>query len=404
MQPRTTPSDSSSLGDMLHPPDYRPPVLHVVLVSTELLGRIPPLGLTPAWLALAAIACWPWGELRIPVAAASVLLTVVDGTSLALLPRLGRSYGAVTPPLLALTLVRTGITLLFGLLWPTPPGLFGVVSIQVVIAAVSLYATWVEPFHLEVTKAELISPKLDAGSSVRLLHISDLHVERLTRREGTLLATVKRLDPDLIVLTGDYLNLSCVRDPDAHNDARELLNGICKGSACPVVAVTGSPPIDLRGVVPDIFEGLDVDWLLDDVRELTIRNQTIRLAGLTCTRDRDRDGSRLRRLHSGASSQEVFTLLLYHSPDLMPEAVELGVDLYLCGHTHGGQLRLPLFGALLTSSEFGKRYEMGRYEQGKTTLYVSRGVGMEGLGAPRARFLSPPEIILWTLWGEVDGH
>ena len=92
-----------------------------------------------------------------------------------------------------------------------------------------------------------------------------------------------------------------------------------------------------------------------------------------------------------------FTLLLYHSPDLMPEAVELGIDLYLCGHTHGGQIRLPLLGAVLTSSDFWKRYEMGRYEEGKTTLYVSRGLGLEEKGAPHARFLAPPEIILWTL-------
>jgi predicted MPP superfamily phosphohydrolase len=83
----------------------------------------------------------------------------------------------------------------------------------------------------------------------------------------------------------------------------------------------------------------------------------------------------------------------------MPEAVELGVDLYLCGHTHGGQIRLPGFGALITSSEFWKRYEMGRYEENGTTLYVSRGLGMEGLGAPRARFLSRPEIIEWRLSG-----
>jgi predicted MPP superfamily phosphohydrolase len=72
--------------------------------------------------------------------------------------------------------------------------------------------------------------------------------------------------------------------------------------------------------------------------------------------------------------------------------------LYLRHHILGrGQVRLPHFGALITSSDFWKRYEMGRYKEGGTTLYVSRGPGMEGLGAPRARFLAPPEIVLWTL-------
>lgn len=94
-----------------------------------------------------------------------------------------------------------------------------------------------------------------------------------------------------------------------------------------------------------------------------------------------------------------FTLLLYHSPDLMPEAARAGVDLFLAGHTHGGQIRLPLIGALVTSSIYWKRYEMGLYTEGHTRLYVSRGIGMEGLGAPRARFLCPPEIELFELRG-----
>ena len=87
-------------------------------------------------------------------------------------------------------------------------------------------------------------------------------------------------------------------------------------------------------------------------------------------------------------------ILLYHSPYLFPLAAELGIDLHLAGHTHGGQLRLPLFGALVTSSAFWKRYEAGLYRKGASTLYVSRGIGVEGKGAPRARFLAPPEVVL----------
>ncbi len=52
---------------------------------------------------------------------------------------------------------------------------------------------------------------------------------------------------------------------------------------------------------------------------------------------------------------------------------------------------------------YGKRFEAGRYALGKTMLYVSRGTGMEGKGAPRVRFLCPPEIVLWEICGE-DGH
>jgi predicted MPP superfamily phosphohydrolase len=373
------------------PPGYGVRPLHIALVLTDLLGRIHPLMLTPAWLALAAIACWPWGGLRLPAAALSLAFTLADGVSLALLPRLGRSFGPITPSLLALVL-----TFAAGLLWTTWPSLLLTAVLQLGIWAASCYATWIEPFRIGVTQAELHSPKLDGHAPLRLLHISDLHVERITPREQTLLRMVEEIAPDAIVLTGDYLNLAYVYDAKAQAEAHDLLARLCDITPGPVYATTGSPPVDRSDVVPLIFKDLPITWLPDIIEELHINGHTIRIAGLRCTRERRLDAPRLRRLLDGHSGHE-FTLLLYHSPDLMPEAVELGVDLYLCGHTHGGQIRLPLIGALITSSDFWKRYEMGRYEEGRTTLYVSRGLGMEGLGAPRARFLAPPEIVLWTL-------
>jgi len=115
--------------------------------------------------------------------------------------------------------------------------------------------------------------------------------------------------------------------------------------------------------------------------------------GVACSHRHAQDAERLIQAMENAL-QDTFTLLLYHSPDLIEGAAAHEIDLYLAGHTHGGQIRLPLFGALFTASTYGKRYEMGRYQMGDTTLYVSRGLGMEGMGAPRARFLCPPEVVL----------
>ena len=388
-------------------PKYNPGLLHIALVLSGSLGRIPPLALTPAWLALAAVACWPWAvgarftlaplaPLALTVAILSLCFTLADGIGLALLPRAGRSFGPITPPLLALTLGHTSLTFAAGLFWATQPGLLLTIALHLAISGAFLYATWIEPFSIGVTQAKLRSPKLDDHTPLRLLHITDLHVERITSRERELLRLVEELAPDAILITGDYLNLSSVHDARAQADVRDLLARLCASVRGPVYAITGSPPVDLSDIVPAIFEGLPITWLLDAVEELRINGHALRLAGLRCTHERHADIPRLRRLLDG-NPKRAFTLLLYHSPDLMPEAAELGVDLYLCGHTHGGQIRLPLFGALVTSSHFGKRYEMGRYEENGTALYVSRGLGMEGMGAPRARFLAPPEVVLWTL-------
>jgi predicted MPP superfamily phosphohydrolase len=380
------------------PPGYSPNLLHTSLVVAGIVGRISPLALMPAWLSLAAVACWPWQDLRLTAGITALAFTLADGIGLALLPQTGRSFGPVTPPLLALTLIRTAIFVTTGLVWNGWPGLLLVLGLNLAILAASLYATWVEPFRVEVTRITHHSSKLMGNAPLRLLHITDLHVERITARERKLLKRVEELSPDAILLTGDYLILGAIDDPIAQAESHDVLAGLCQaaGPQCPIYAITGSPPVDLADIVPAIYWDLPITWLLDEVKEIHLKGHTLQLVGLRCTRKRDIDAPRLRHLLDGRS-EDRFTVLLYHSPDLMPEAVALGVDLYLCGHTHGGQLRLPLFGALVTSSEFGKRYEMGRYEQGDTTLYVGRGLGVEGLGAPRARFLAPPEIVLWTL-------
>ena len=100
-----------------------------------------------------------------------------------------------------------------------------------------------------------------------------------------------------------------------------------------------------------------------------------------------------------------FTLLLMHSPDGIAEAVTRGVDVVLSGHTHGGQVRLPFFGAPHTHTHLGRRMSDGYYagrrlrraigiRPGRTQLYVTRGLGVSGLAL---RFLAPPELTLITL-------
>ena len=90
------------------------------------------------------------------------------------------------------------------------------------------------------------------------------------------------------------------------------------------------------------------------------------------------------------------TLLLYHFPDAAHLAAKHGIDLYCCGHTHGGQVALPFYGALVTLSRFGKRYEAGLYRVQDTWLYVNRGIGTEG-STPRVRFCARPEVTVIDL-------
>mgnify|MGYP000843948011 CR=1 FL=1 len=381
------------------PPDRagKNSLVHRLFILTAWFSELEPVKLLPLWGLCIAGAGYPWGQHWVVGSGAAAATLILDWLTLRLLPAKQLSWGPVTPPLLALTVLRVGLSWLLAWLMPGTSGVLLLLILQSGLSAISFYATWIEPFHVHTTQQHLAFSAHPTGTPLRLLHISDIHYEGMSPRESALLAHVEALKPDLIVLTGDYLNLSSVHDPEAQAGVRALLSQLHAPGG--VYAITGSPAVDVTDVVPHIFEGLPICWLNDEITPVSWHGLDFWLMGVRCTLHPERDSAMLKQLKASIPSAAPI-LLLYHTPDLMPDAAHLDIDLYLAGHTHGGQLRLPLYGAIFTSSRWGKRYEMGRYQERDTTLYVSRGLGLEGLGAPRARFLAPPEIILWELQGD----
>ena len=315
------------------------------------------------------------------------LFLLGDWALIAQLTRAGKSFGPTHTPTLLLALMRLPFALL-----PLPLALFFEAAGTLLV----IYSFWVEPHTIRVTYQKLRTPKLKRGAPIRILHLGDLHIERITGRERMLNRLVKELKPDLIVFTGDILNLSYLEDPTAQEQAHQIMGEW--QADCGVYAVTGSPAVDRLNIFSEIVEGLPLHWLRGEEKMVEVKGQTIHLLGLTCTHKPFEDAPLLEKLT--AESGGGFTILLYHSPDLAPNAAQNGkVDLQLSGHTHGGQVRLPLIGALFAGSLYGKRFEAGRYPVGPLTLYVTRGIGMEGKVAPRVRFLCPPEVIMWEIEG-----
>jgi predicted MPP superfamily phosphohydrolase len=93
------------------------------------------------------------------------------------------------------------------------------------------------------------------------------------------------------------------------------------------------------------------------------------------------------------SARSLFRVLLSHTPDYLPWARQEQYNLMLAGHNHGGQIRLPGLGALITPSSYGSRYASGLYHEPPTLLHVSRGLS----GLPPLRLNCPPEIALLVL-------
>ncbi|MBN1264068.1 MAG: metallophosphoesterase [Anaerolineales bacterium] len=300
------------------------------------------------------------------------------------LPLFRISYGPAKPPTLMLALLRLPFSLL-----PFGENLV----FQIIGTVLVIYGFWIEPRQLRLTHQKLTAEGFKPARPLRLLHLGDLHFERKTRREDQLLEMVRELQPDVILFSGDFLSYSYTYDRETWSAANAFLRSF--SAPLGVFCVRGSPPVDPEPVLGEILQGTEFVRLQNEYRTVPFGEENFDLIGVNCSHNPEQDRELLQQAATGSHAS--LKILLYHSPDLAPEAAEAGITLQLSGHTHGGQVRLPGFGALYAASLYGKRFESGRYQLGGLTLYVTRGLGLEGKGAPRVRFLCPPEVVLWEI-------
>ena len=143
----------------------------------------------------------------------------------------------------------------------------------------------------------------------------------------------------------------------------------------------------------DLFGGTGVHELAARGETIDVRGQRVFVGGVAVEREH------LVSQVLAEAPRDAYRIFLHHYPDAIEAAAQAGADLYLAGHTHGGQIALPFYGALVTFSRYGKRFEAGRYRVGATDMYVSRGIGMEGGSMPRVRFGARPELAIIDVIG-----
>lgn len=243
------------------------------------------------------------------------------------------------------------------------------------------YGGLYERHHLGLTRADVPCAALPPGlDGLRIGLITDTHYSAFTSLSfiERAVAMVQQDAPDLIVLGGDYVthqHARYIRDAATPFARLEARHG--------VFAVLGNHDDGIE--VPRVLGRAGVT-VLDDARtRLSVRGETIDLIGLEYW---TRSLESLRRLARGRAP---FTILLAHDPRRLREAAELRLPLVLSGHTHGGQIALPIVGALAA-----RKYPVaeGLAREGATSLFVSRGVGTVLLPC---RIECPPEVAILTL-------
>jgi predicted MPP superfamily phosphohydrolase len=279
--------------------------------------------------------------------------------------------------------------------------LIGIVAVGVICVA---YGVVVERRAYRLVRRDLAILPAGAPETLRVLHLSDLHFVRGDDRKARFLASLP--PADVTVVTGDFL-----AEPDAVETAVEavrasrgrLASWFVLGSNDYFVPRPVSPLRYLirrrkprrarRGRWRELVEGLRADgWVdLTNVRsEIDLDGLPVELLGLDDAHIRRHDLRVVPR-----RSPERFGIAVMHSPDSAPEAVACGYGLVVAGHTHGGQVRMPLVGALVTNSHLPRRVASGLIRLGEGFLHVSPGLGTSKF-AP-FRFLCPPEATLLEL-------
>lgn len=266
------------------------------------------------------------------------------------------------------------------------------------VPAVALLAGfgWYENRTIRTSVYRLESARLpEAFSGLRIAQLSDLHGAVFGRENARLLAAVRGAEPDIIALTGD------LADEYAPDDGLgAFLRALCE--IAPVFYVTGNHewvmPRAQRRALLALLDACGVVRLQNEYRLLRRGGESIVIAGVDDPNgplDQKTPAQLMREVRDGAG-EDAYVLMLAHRNDQLPLWAELGADTVLCGHGHGGIIRLPLLGPV-----FGTHYELfpddaeGVYRQGGTAQVVSRGLG-QSRRIP-FRLMNRPELTLVIL-------
>jgi uncharacterized protein len=276
--------------------------------------------------------------------------------------------------------------------WPTKARRsalrFLVWCLLLVICALS-YAKFIEPNWIEINSLQLTLPHLSSEfDGYRIVQISDIHRDKWMTQERfqKIISLVNEQKPDLIAITGDLVTHF---SPSIIPTLKFVLDKFTAKDQ--TVAVLGNHDYlnNSKAIIQAIEEG-GITYLNNAVYTLHRGSAMLHIAGV----DDVWLGEPRLDLVLKQLPNEGAAILLAHEPDFADISAVTGrFDLQLSGHSHGGQVRLPLLTEMVLP-RFGRKYYSGRYQVGNMIQYTNRGVGMSDT---HLRFAARPEITVFTL-------
>jgi predicted MPP superfamily phosphohydrolase len=245
-----------------------------------------------------------------------------------------------------------------------------------------------ECLTLSIDRKQLALPRLPAElEGLTIAHLSDLHMTGSLDCDffSYVARQVNDLRPDVIAITGDIIeNESC------RPWLEESLGQLCAPLGVYFILGNHDLFIDVKQTRDDLTSAglisLSGRWIRADWNGAAVTMGGNELPWL-------RPAPPLEELPLRRPDAPEFRLVLCHSPDQFRWCQEADADLALAGHTHGGQIQLPLLGVIASPSAFGTRYACGVFRRGNTVMHVSRGIA----GETPLRWRCPPELALLQL-------
>ncbi len=243
--------------------------------------------------------------------------------------------------------------------------------------------------NIEIKNVTLIFEDLPpAFNGFKILHISDLHIGAIEGLEDILIRIIRPLSFDLCVITGDFRLDTTGSFGQVIPAMKKLLETVHPEYG--VLAVLGNH--DTYKIV-EFLEPSGMRFLLNETINIEKENQRLRITGTDDTFYYYTDMA----MHALEDTPGEFSIALSHTSELSDVAAENHYKLYLCGHTHGGQICLP-GGIPVISHQKGNRERVrGFWQHNGMTGYTSPGAGVSGIPL---RFNCPPEITVFELAGK----
>jgi predicted MPP superfamily phosphohydrolase len=267
-------------------------------------------------------------------------------------------------------------------------------------AALALYSGEIERHWIDVTHSEVALAGLPtAFDGYRIAQLSDIHMDEFTEPFflRQVIDRVNQLQPDAVVLTGDFVSDGPGTNKFSLGAAWQCANLLNELSCKNRFAALGNHDhaVGVMEVIAALRDN-GIQWLINSSLPIERGTDRIWLAGVDDPVLGRPDVARaVPSSISGITDEPI--ILLCHAPDyvdhILTQPAGKAIALVLSGHTHGGQVRLPLLGAL-ELPDLGRKYVEGWFRFGAMQLYVNRGIGTVGLPF---RLDCPPEITLFTL-------